>query len=65
MCVEISQGNSLCSYLYLKLAKSHVFLLTFSSFAKLENRRAKQGLRGGGLPRTRLGGEWWGKRVRG
>jgi hypothetical protein len=37
-------GISLCSYLYLKLAKSYVFLIisyVFSS-TKLENKRAEQ-----------------------
>jgi hypothetical protein len=36
--------NSLCSYLYLKLATSHVFLFIFYLFSstKSENRRAEQ-----------------------
>jgi hypothetical protein len=39
ICMETTQGNSLCSYLYLKLAKISRFsfyLYVFSS-AKLEN----------------------------
>jgi hypothetical protein len=44
-----TQGNSLCSYLYLKLAKCHNFIFTFLCFSsrKLENRRAEQVLPGG------------------
>jgi hypothetical protein len=44
ICMEISQGNSLCSYLYLKLEKCHSFLFFFSLFSstKLENMRAEQ-----------------------
>jgi hypothetical protein len=38
--MEISQRNSLCSYLYLKL-KCHVFHFIFS-LMKLINRRAEQ-----------------------
>jgi hypothetical protein len=37
--MEISQENSLCSYVYLKQAKCHFFL--FSS-TKSENRRTEQ-----------------------
>jgi hypothetical protein len=49
--MEISQGNSLCSYLYLKL-KCHVFHLIFSLFSptKSENRKEEQV-----LPRGRAG----------
>jgi hypothetical protein len=43
--MEISQGNSLCSYLYLKKAKMSFFL--FSS-TKLENKRVEHVLRWGG-----------------
>jgi hypothetical protein len=32
ICMETTQGNSLCSYLYLKLAKMHVFLIIFYVF---------------------------------
>jgi hypothetical protein len=42
-----TQGNSLCSYLYLKLAKTSCFYL-FSS-TKSENRLAEQVLGGGGI----------------
>jgi hypothetical protein len=41
ICLETTQGNSLCSYLYLKLAKVFMFLFlsyVFSS-TKLENGR--------------------------
>jgi hypothetical protein len=42
-----TQGNSLCDYLYLKLAKcSHSVFYVFSS-TKSENRRVDQALRGG------------------
>jgi hypothetical protein len=45
-----TQGNSLCSYLYLKLAKSHVSHFIFYTFSstKLENRMAEQVLPGSG-----------------
>jgi hypothetical protein len=41
--MEISQGNFLCSYLYLKL-KCHAFLFIFSLFPliKSKNRRAEE-----------------------
>jgi hypothetical protein len=42
----ISQGNILCSYLYLKQTKISFFSFLFSS-TKLENRRAEQVLPGG------------------
>jgi hypothetical protein len=47
--MEISQGNSLCSYLYLKL-KCNVFHFVFSLFSptNLENRKAEQVLPGEG-----------------
>jgi hypothetical protein len=64
--MDITQGNSLCSYLYLKLAKMPCFsfyLLCFSS-TKSENRRADQV-----LPRVGFGmggrGEVVGKGVGG
>jgi hypothetical protein len=43
MYMEISQGNFLCSYLYLKL-KSHGFCFIFSLFSpkKSEKKREKQ-----------------------
>jgi hypothetical protein len=50
--MEISQGNSLCSYLYLKQAKMSFFSFIFSFFLlqKSENRRAELVLpRGGGV----------------
>jgi hypothetical protein len=39
-----TEGNSLCSYLYLKLAKHHVYHFIFNVFTstKSENRRAVQ-----------------------
>jgi hypothetical protein len=50
ICMETTQVISLCSYLYLKLAKHHVSLIMFFVFSstKLENRRVEQVLRGGG-----------------
>jgi hypothetical protein len=47
ICMEkISQGNFLCSYLYLKQEKCHIsvffFLIFLFSSAKLENRRAEK-----------------------
>jgi hypothetical protein len=56
--MEISQGISLCSYLYLKL-KCHVFCFVFSLFSstKLENRRLEQVLpRGEGWHQWEGGG---------
>jgi hypothetical protein len=44
--MEISQGNSLCSYLYHKQAKMSFFKIFFSS-TKSENRSAEQVQRGG------------------
>jgi hypothetical protein len=46
-----TQGNLLCSYLYLKLIKHHIFHFIFYVFSstKLENRRVEQilwGIRG-------------------
>jgi hypothetical protein len=54
VCMEISQGNSLCNYLYLNLAKHHVFLFIIYLFSstKLENRRKAQLL---------LAGKWDGR----
>jgi hypothetical protein len=59
--MEISQGNSLYSYLYLKLAKMSCFSFYLFSSAKSENRRVEQAERGGLAPVG--GGRWWGKRV--
>jgi hypothetical protein len=50
-CMEISQGTSLCSYLYLKLAKMSCFSFYLFSSTKSGNRKAEQVLSGkwGGL----------------
>jgi hypothetical protein len=56
--MEISQGNSLCSYLYLKL-KCHIFHFIFPLFSPTESeiRRAEQVLpRGGGMAPLGRGG---------
>jgi hypothetical protein len=54
ICMEISQGNSLCSYLYLKLEK-------MSCFSFLQKIREQEGrtcpAQGGGL--TSVGRERW------
>jgi hypothetical protein len=44
ICMGTTQGNSLCSYLYLRLAKCHVSHFIFYGFSstKLENRREEQ-----------------------
>jgi hypothetical protein len=52
--MELSHGNSLCSYLYLKQAKLSFLLLFYFLFSstKLENRKAEQilsGVAGGGV----------------
>jgi hypothetical protein len=59
ICMEIPQGNSLCSYLYLKL-KCHVFSFIFSLFSptKSEHRRTEQV-----LPRREGWHRWEGKGV--
>jgi DMSO/TMAO reductase YedYZ heme-binding membrane subunit len=43
-CMGTTQGKSLCSYFYLKLARLMLLLLSFMFFSstKWENRRAKQ-----------------------
>jgi hypothetical protein len=43
ICIEISEGNSLCSYLYLKQAEMSCvsFYLFFFPSTKAENRRAE------------------------
>jgi hypothetical protein len=64
--MEISQGNTLCSYLYLKL-KCHAFHFLFSLFSstKSENKKVEQSLpREGGLAPVREG-RCWGNRVGG
>jgi hypothetical protein len=50
MCIETTQGISLCSYPYLKLAKMPCFSIIFNVFSstKSENKRAEQVLPGGG-----------------
>jgi hypothetical protein len=60
ICMGTSQGNSLCSYLYLKLAKHHVscFIYYVFSSIKPENRRVKEVLPGEGV-----GGGKRGKRM--
>jgi hypothetical protein len=40
--MEISLGNSLCSYLYLKLAKMSFFSFFFFYSTKSENKRVEQ-----------------------
>jgi hypothetical protein len=43
ICMEMTQKNSLCGYLYLKLAKTSFFSFYFCvSSTKWENRRTKQ-----------------------
>jgi hypothetical protein len=50
----IAEGNSLCSYLYLKQAK-----MSFFSSTKLENRRAEQVLPWRGVVIPVGWGRWW------
>jgi hypothetical protein len=65
--MEIPQGNSLCSYLYLRQAKNVIFLFLFFSFFLLQNLKA--GDRNRSCPEGRVGtsegGRWCGKRVGG
>jgi hypothetical protein len=58
--MEISQGNSLCSYVYLKL-KCYGFCFIYSLFSptKLENRRVEQV-----LPKGEGWHQWEGEGVR-
>jgi hypothetical protein len=58
ICMEITQGYSLCNYLCLKLAKHRVsrFIFYVFSSAKLENRIVEQVLPGGVL--APVGGEY-------
>jgi hypothetical protein len=57
ICMGTTQGSSLCSYLYLKLAKHHVSCFIFYVFpsTKSENRRVEQVLPRG---RRRRGSGW-------
>jgi hypothetical protein len=61
ICMGTTQGNFLCSYLYLKLAKRHVshFIFYVFSSTKSENRRAEQILRGHGLAPVGGGSGGW------
>jgi hypothetical protein len=51
--MEIPQGNSLCSYLYLKQTKMSCFSFYLFSSTKSENRSMEQV-----LPRGRCWGKW-------
>jgi hypothetical protein len=42
ICMELSQGNSLCSYLYLKQAKISCFSFYFFLLQNWRNRKAEQ-----------------------
>jgi hypothetical protein len=55
ICMGTTQGNSLCSHLYLKLPKGHISHFIFYVFSptKLENRRTEQV-----LPRCGRGSGW-------
>jgi hypothetical protein len=50
MCVETTQGLSLYSYIYLKLAKNTTFFLLCFSFNKTEEQAGGMGLGVGGGP---------------
>jgi hypothetical protein len=64
--MEITQGTSLCSYLYLKLAKMSCFSFYLFAFLLCKIREQE----GGTGPAQREGlapvavGKWWGKAVR-
>jgi hypothetical protein len=50
ICMGTTQGNSLCSYLYLKLAKhhiSHFIFIFYIFFYKMQNRRQNRVCPGG------------------
>jgi hypothetical protein len=59
---EISQGNPLCSYLYLKQAKMSFFFFLSFFFYKITERGAKQVLWDVGVPPVG-GGMFWGKGI--
>jgi hypothetical protein len=66
MCMETTQENSLCSYLYLKLAKRHVSRFIFYVFFLYKIREEKGGtgsvrVRGGGVLAPVGGRRWQGK----
>jgi hypothetical protein len=60
ICMEISYGNSLCSYLYLNLAKmssfSFIFYLFFYKIREQESRSGAAGGRAGTSGREGKGG---------
>jgi hypothetical protein len=56
--MEVSQGNCLCSYPYLKQAKNVIFFLFSSAVSK--NRRVEQVMRWVGSVPVRVG-RWWRK----
>jgi hypothetical protein len=55
ICIRTTQGNSLYSYVYLKLAKCHVCLFIFYVFSSTKLNRFCRGVAPIG------GGRWWGK----
>jgi hypothetical protein len=57
ICMETTQGNSLCSYLYLKLAKMSCFSFYLFSSAKSENRRLNRSCSEGRV--ASVGGSRW------
>jgi hypothetical protein len=63
--MEISQGNSLCSHLYLKLEKKVMFFFSSFLFCKIREQEGRRDpAQGGGL--APVGEGWWQeKRVRG
>jgi hypothetical protein len=63
--MEISQGNSLYSYLYLKQKYYVLLFIFFLSSTKLENRRAEQVLPERGGLASVGGGRWQRKGVQG
>jgi hypothetical protein len=65
ICMETTQGDSLCSYLYLKLAKTPCFsfYLLWFLFHKIREWKGGTGSPQGGGRELALkgGGRWWGK----
>jgi hypothetical protein len=59
--LEISHGNSLDGYLYLKQTKFLFLKFSLFSFTKLDNRRVEQSYEGRVVPME--GGRWWGNGV--
>jgi hypothetical protein len=57
ICMETIQGNSLCSYLYLKFAKNAMYLLLSFMYFLLQNQRTRGQNRFCPVRRVGIGGK--------